>query len=80
MKRKLKSIFLLLLLPALVGLGAAAVSRMRGSQSPAALPTAPARKVDFSVLVRCRGELKAQRARRCRRPRVIRGRACPRAR
>ncbi len=45
-------------------LGAAgfAAWRMRKAQAAESLPTAPARKGDFLVIVRCRGELKARRS------------------
>lgn len=45
----------------LVVAGAAAV-RIRIAQAAPTLPTAPARKGDFLVVVRCRGELKARRS------------------
>src|SRR5580692_1912716 len=41
---------------------AAGVYRMRQVQAAGTLPTAPARQGDFSVIVRCRGELKARRS------------------
>jgi len=52
----------LLFLLALVGGTAAAVYRYRESQPAAVLPSAPARLGDFLVIVRCRGELKAERS------------------
>src|SRR5260370_37822454 len=45
----------------ITGLASAGVYRMRQTASPANLPMAPARKGDFSVIVRSRGELKARR-------------------
>jgi multidrug efflux pump subunit AcrA (membrane-fusion protein) len=39
-----------------------AVHRYRQSQPAATLPSAPARQGDFLVLIRCRGELKAERS------------------
>ncbi|HVN06567.1 MAG TPA: hypothetical protein VMT86_19245, partial [Bryobacteraceae bacterium] len=45
----------------LVG-AAAGVYRLRKVQAAETLPTAPARQGDFSVIVRCRGELKASRS------------------
>jgi HlyD family secretion protein len=41
---------------------AAGVYRLRQVQAAGTLPTAPARQGDFSVIVRCRGELKARRS------------------
>ncbi len=46
----------------IAGLASAAVYRMRRTDSANNLPMAPARKGDFSVIVRCRGELKAERS------------------
>src|SRR5690348_5366960 len=54
-----------LVLAIVLGLGAAAgfeVYRLRQASASTTLPTAPARKGDFSVIVRCRGELKARRS------------------
>ena len=54
-----------LVLVIVLGLGTAAgfeVYRLRQASANTALPTAPARKGDFSVIVRCRGELKARRS------------------
>jgi HlyD family secretion protein len=44
------------------GVVSAGAYRMRMAQASTKLPTAPARKGDFSVIVRCRGELKATRS------------------
>src|SRR5258708_3622083 len=44
------------------GLVSAGAYRIRLAQASTKLPTAPARKGDFSVIVRCRGELKATRS------------------
>ena len=44
------------------GVVSAGAYRMRMAQASTKLPTAPARKGDFSVIVRCRGELKANRS------------------
>lgn len=41
---------------------AAGVYRLRQVQAAGTLPVAPARQGDFSVIVRCRGELKARRS------------------
>jgi HlyD family secretion protein len=38
------------------------IHRMRGARAAATVPTAPARKGDFAVIVRARGELKARRS------------------
>src|SRR5689334_1545904 len=48
-------------LTAVVAAAAMAV-RIRIAQAAPVLPTAPARKGDFLVVVRCRGELKARRS------------------
>ena len=45
-----------------VGAAAAGVYRFRQSQTSETLPVAPARKGDFLVIIRCRGELKAVRS------------------
>jgi RND family efflux transporter MFP subunit len=49
---------------ALAALGAAGagIYRFRGVQAAATFPMAPARKGDFLVIVRCRGELRARRS------------------
>src|SRR5260370_12903042 len=46
----------------ITGLASAGVYRMRQTAAPANLPLAPARKGDFSVIVRSRRDLKARRA------------------
>ena len=45
-----------------VGLASTGAYRLRRIEAATNLPTAPARKGDFSVIVRCRGELKARRS------------------
>lgn len=50
-----------IILTVMAVLGAAAY-RLRGVQAAGGLPTAPVRKGDFLVIVRCRGELKARRS------------------
>jgi len=45
-----------------LGAGAAAAWRINHVRAADTLPTAPVRKGDFSVIVRCRGELKAGRS------------------
>ncbi|MFB3829200.1 MAG: efflux RND transporter periplasmic adaptor subunit [Bryobacteraceae bacterium] len=62
MKRRLRWMGVLCIIPALVGIAAAAFTRYRRVQDAGALPTAKARLGDFSVIVRCRGELKARRS------------------
>ncbi|MEO8372480.1 MAG: efflux RND transporter periplasmic adaptor subunit [Candidatus Solibacter sp.] len=51
-----------LLFLGLLAAGAYGVYRYRQSQPAALLPSAPARQGDFLVLIRCRGELKAERS------------------
>ncbi len=62
MKRKWKWAGVVSLLAVAAAAGAIGVTRLRAARASAALPTAPARKGDFSVIVRCRGELKARRS------------------
>lgn len=62
MRRKLRWTGYVCLLAVACAAGALGVTRVRGSRTSATLPTAPARKGDFSVIVRCRGELKARRS------------------
>ena len=45
---------------AVLAVAAAGIYRLRQVQAAGTLPTAPARQGDFSVIVRCRGELKAR--------------------
>ena len=45
-----------------MGGASAAVYRMRQASAAVSFPVAPARKGDFQVIVRCRGELKASRS------------------
>jgi HlyD family secretion protein len=45
-----------------IGGASAGVYRIRQSQTAVELPVAPVRKGDFSVIVRCRGEIKASRS------------------
>src|SRR5215831_4089037 len=51
-----------LLFAAIAGGATYGVYRYRQSQPAAILPSAPARQGDFLVLIRCRGELKAERS------------------
>jgi len=53
-------IFAVVLVAAAIAMGSA--YRMRLAHASTKLPTAPVRKGDFSVIVRCRGELKARRS------------------
>ncbi len=62
MRRSLRWVSILFALTAAIGLGIAGVLRLQRARADATLPTAPARKGDFSVIVRCRGELKARRS------------------
>ncbi len=52
----------LLLFVLVVGGASAAIYRYRQAQPAAILPSAPARLGDFLVIIRCRGELKAERS------------------
>jgi len=51
--------FVLLMIGSAVAFG---VYRLRAVEASANLPTAPVRKGEFTVIVRCRGDLKAQRS------------------
>jgi multidrug efflux pump subunit AcrA (membrane-fusion protein) len=65
MTRRLRTVrFWVILTVVLLALaaGAAGVYRLRQVQAAGTLPVAPARQGDFSVIVRCRGELKARRS------------------
>ncbi len=46
----------------LAGVCVFGIQRFRGTRAAATVPTAPARKGDFSVMIRARGELKARRS------------------
>ncbi len=59
-KRKKWALWLAALV--LAGAGGAALWNARTVQAVGTLPTADARKGDFQVIVRCRGELKARRS------------------
>jgi HlyD family secretion protein len=58
----LRRISVAIFLTGLVGAGAFGVTKLKSVQASEALPSAPARKGDFSAIVRCRGELKARRS------------------
>jgi multidrug efflux pump subunit AcrA (membrane-fusion protein) len=60
--RKVRSAVVALFILGALGGASAAVYRYRLSQTSVDYPTAPARKEDFSVIVRCRGSLKARRS------------------
>ncbi len=62
MKRKRTRRWLALLLTVGVAVGAGAWFKMRKVQAATNLPTATARKGEFLVIVRCRGELSAERS------------------
>ena len=62
MKRKLRWVVTLFVLIAVPSLAVFGINRLRKVQAAASLPTAPARKGEFLVIVRCRGELKARRS------------------
>jgi HlyD family secretion protein len=62
MSRRSKTILRLGIGLTVVALVAAGAWRVRRAQASADLPVAPARKTDFLVKVRCRGELKARRS------------------
>ncbi len=62
MKRPFRWLGWLLLIPLAAGLATAGYSYYRQTRTTDALPTAPVRKGDFSVIIRCRGELKARRS------------------
>src|SRR5580658_5225781 len=60
--KKVRSWLTFLLFLLLAGGAAAGVYRYRQTQTSVNLPVAPARQGDFSVIVRCRGELHARRS------------------
>lgn len=62
MKRWVRRIGVTLVVLSALGAAGFAAWRMRKAQAAESLPTAPARKGDFLVIVRCRGELKARRS------------------
>ena len=59
---RLRAGFVTLGLLVVLGAASAGVYRMRQIQPAADLPLAPARKSDFLMIIRCRGELKAARS------------------
>lgn len=60
--RRIRSGVVTLLVLAGLGVASAEVYRLRQSQGSAAYPTAVARKDNFSVIIRCRGSLRARRS------------------
>jgi len=62
MRRKLRWAATLLILILLGGGLAVGINRLSRGQAAAQISTAPARKGEFLVIVRCRGELKARRS------------------
>ncbi len=61
-RARLRSAAVFLLFALLVGGAYAAINHYRQTQPAAVLPSAPARQGDFLVIIRCRGELKAERS------------------
>ena len=57
--KRIRSWFITLLVLALIGGAAAGIYRLRQVQASVTLPVAPARKGDFLVIIRSRGELRA---------------------
>jgi multidrug efflux pump subunit AcrA (membrane-fusion protein) len=60
--RKIRGWLIVFSVLALTGAAAAGVYRLRNAQAAVNLPIAPARKGEFLVIVRCRGDLKAARS------------------
>src|SRR5258705_5196494 len=60
--RRIRSWPILLVLLMAAGGAAASVYRMRKAQESVNLPVAPARKGEFLVIIRCRGDIKAGRS------------------
>jgi HlyD family secretion protein len=60
--RRIRFWAVLLLIIGGIGVAGANVYRMRQSQTAMNLPVAPARKGEFLVIIRCRGDLKAARS------------------
>src|SRR5262245_3640757 len=60
--KRIRFWLLMLLVMLLVFGGAAGVYRLRQVQASVSYPMAPARKGEFLVIIRCRGELKAGRS------------------
>jgi multidrug efflux pump subunit AcrA (membrane-fusion protein) len=60
--RRIRSTVIWLIVLGVIGGASAEVYRLRQTQATVEYPTAPARKDDFSVIVRCRGSLRARRS------------------
>jgi HlyD family secretion protein len=60
--KRIRKGFITLVVLALIGGAAAGVYRLRQVQASVTLPVAPARKGDFQVIIRSRGELRALRS------------------
>src|SRR5215475_12736483 len=60
--RRIRGWLIFLFVLALVGGASAGIYKYRQSLNVATFPVAPARQGDFLVIIRCRGELKAQRS------------------
>src|SRR5689334_22015285 len=60
--RRIRSWAVFLLIVGGIGVAGAKVYRIRQSQTAMNLPVAPARKGEFLVIIRCRGDLKAGRS------------------
>ena len=60
--RRIRFWAILLILLAVAGGAAAGIYRLSRIQASAAFPTAPVRRGDFQVVVRCRGELRARKS------------------
>jgi multidrug efflux pump subunit AcrA (membrane-fusion protein) len=60
--RRVRSTVIWLIVLSALGGASAEVYRLRQARAGAEYPTAPVRKDDFSVIVRCRGSLKARRS------------------
>lgn len=60
--RRIRTAIVLTLVLGALGAASAAVYRLRQASGTAEYPTAPARKDNFSVIIRCRGSLRARRS------------------
>src|SRR5882762_2575704 len=60
--RKIRGLLTFLFVVLLIGAASVGIYRYRQSLSVTSYPSAPARQGDFLVIVRCRGELKAERS------------------
>src|SRR5579864_8334576 len=62
MKRRGRRAWILAIVVLVAAIASASAYRLRLAHASTKLPTAPVRKGDFAVIVRCRGELKARRS------------------